>query len=199
MGVVSSGLRIKLVLWHGARAEPSRPTNAAHMQAKASHTARRSSSSAGGQAARPAAAAAAAVQRAVPISRRAAGTIAAAAAGPGSDAQAAQQQQEEHHLHHSSRRQLLAAGAVLLGAAQPRPVLADTDTDDFVTTPSGLSYLDIRVGEGATPAPGDTIEIHWCVRDMAAVMHACLEPPAHIAQILPSPAGRATPRATKVC
>ncbi|PNW86739.1 hypothetical protein CHLRE_02g095122v5 [Chlamydomonas reinhardtii] len=33
--------------------------------------------------------------------------------------------------------------------------------DDFVTLPSGIKVLTIREGEGATPQPGDTVEVHW--------------------------------------
>ncbi len=31
----------------------------------------------------------------------------------------------------------------------------------LVTTPSGLQYLDIKVGTGATPEAGQTVEVHY--------------------------------------
>jgi len=37
-----------------------------------------------------------------------------------------------------------------------------TDTDqNTITTPSGLKYTDINVGTGATPQPGQTVEVHY--------------------------------------
>jgi len=32
---------------------------------------------------------------------------------------------------------------------------------DYVTTPSGLQYTDVRLGEGELPAKGDTVVIDW--------------------------------------
>lgn len=32
---------------------------------------------------------------------------------------------------------------------------------DLVTTPSGLKYKDIKEGTGATPKPGQTVEVHY--------------------------------------
>lgn len=32
---------------------------------------------------------------------------------------------------------------------------------DYVTTPSGLQYSDLRLGGGAEPAAGDTVVIDW--------------------------------------
>lgn len=56
------------------------------------------------------------------------------------------------------RHALVAGGATLIaGLSQQRAAHAD----DFTTTPSGLKYLDLRVGDGATPQPGDTVVIHW--------------------------------------
>lgn len=33
--------------------------------------------------------------------------------------------------------------------------------DDFVTTQSGLKYKDLKVGDGASPQPGDTVRVHY--------------------------------------
>ena len=51
------------------------------------------------------------------------------------------------------------AAAALASLASPLPeALA---ADDFITTPSGLRYLDLRPGEGATPQPGDVCVVDW--------------------------------------
>jgi peptidylprolyl isomerase len=39
---------------------------------------------------------------------------------------------------------------------QPAPVAQDT-----ITTPSGLKYIDIKVGEGSTPQAGQTVTVHY--------------------------------------
>jgi hypothetical protein len=64
------------------------------------------------------------------------------------------------HIPTAHRRDvLLASGTLLLSTAlqQPQQALAD----DFTETPSGLKYLDLRPGDGASPKKGDTIVIHW--------------------------------------
>jgi len=33
--------------------------------------------------------------------------------------------------------------------------------DVYVTTDSGLQYKDTKIGEGATPLPGDTVRVHY--------------------------------------
>lgn len=38
---------------------------------------------------------------------------------------------------------------------------ASTSTDTYVTTSSGLKYFDSKVGEGASPLPGDTVRVHY--------------------------------------
>lgn len=89
-----------------------------------------------------------------------------------------------------TRRQQLAAVAAALALAPPAPSLAAVfapANDDFIASPSGLRYLDIRQGEGATPQPGDTVVVHWsgytknyqckpntaCAAPPRAAAHAC--------------------------
>ncbi|MEW5314054.1 MAG: hypothetical protein WDW38_005578 [Sanguina aurantia] len=50
--------------------------------------------------------------------------------------------------------------SVLAGSASAR----DITKDEYVVTPSGLRILDVRVGEGAVPVDGDTVEVHWAGR-----------------------------------
>lgn len=42
----------------------------------------------------------------------------------------------------------------------PTPTTA-TDNKNVVTTPSGLKYVDLKVGTGATPKAGQTISVHY--------------------------------------
>lgn len=35
------------------------------------------------------------------------------------------------------------------------------DLDKAVTTPSGLKYIDIKVGDGASPVPGKNVTVHY--------------------------------------
>ncbi|KAL6747992.1 hypothetical protein V8C86DRAFT_1212147 [Haematococcus lacustris] len=51
---------------------------------------------------------------------------------------------------------------------EPMPALANKDYGkprmsyaDFVQTPSGLQYKDLREGEGPTPSPGQTAVVDW--------------------------------------
>ena len=41
------------------------------------------------------------------------------------------------------------------------PSMTEVDESDYVTTPSGLKYYDIKVGDGATPAAGQTVVVHY--------------------------------------
>lgn len=53
---------------------------------------------------------------------------------------------------------LLASWTAAAVAATPTQPAA---ADDFTTTKSGLKFLDVRSGEGASPQPGDTVVVHW--------------------------------------
>jgi len=61
-------------------------------------------------------------------------------------------------ITHLARRDLLLAASVPLVANLLPPAAS---ADDFITTPSGLRYLDLKKGDGATPGPGDTCVVHW--------------------------------------
>ena len=39
--------------------------------------------------------------------------------------------------------------------------MTETDEDDIVTTDSGLQYVDIVEGDGATPEAGQTVVVHY--------------------------------------
>eukprot|EP00198_Chlamydomonas_reinhardtii_P011843 XP_001701180.1 peptidyl-prolyl cis-trans isomerase, FKBP-type [Chlamydomonas reinhardtii] len=52
-------------------------------------------------------------------------------------------------------------GVLATGAAMTLSLPRAAQADDFVTLPSGIKVLTIREGEGATPQPGDTVEVHW--------------------------------------
>ena len=68
-------------------------------------------------------------------------------------------EQESHNDAHIDRRQLLQLSlAIASCVAAPAAVAVP---DDFTTLPSGLKYLDIRPGEGAAPAAGDRVVVHW--------------------------------------
>ncbi|PNW75631.1 hypothetical protein CHLRE_12g534700v5 [Chlamydomonas reinhardtii] len=85
----------------------------------------------------------------------------------------------------SNRRELLACAALAVAAGlaaagpahaddanlskfEPMDALKGKDygkprmkVKDYVTTPSGLQYQDIKEGNGASPQPGDTVVIDW--------------------------------------
>jgi FKBP-type peptidyl-prolyl cis-trans isomerase len=57
---------------------------------------------------------------------------------------------------------------------KPNPLIADASvlkkpattagskmTDNTITTPSGLKYIDLKEGDGATPKTGQTVEVHY--------------------------------------
>ena len=58
-----------------------------------------------------------------------------------------------------------------LGTFLPKVVHADappsaetpssSNTATFITTASGLKYQDLKVGDGASPLPGDTVRVHY--------------------------------------
>lgn len=39
--------------------------------------------------------------------------------------------------------------------------LANAGHENFIQTPSGLSYMDIKVGEGSLPKKGETVIVHY--------------------------------------
>jgi FKBP-type peptidyl-prolyl cis-trans isomerase len=45
--------------------------------------------------------------------------------------------------------------------AQPEVPMTESNASDVVTTPSGLKYRDIQVGDGATPQAGQTVFVHY--------------------------------------
>ncbi len=55
----------------------------------------------------------------------------------------------------------LAVSASVPEAMAKVPGVSRTIDDDFTDTPSGLRYLDIKVGSGKRPGPGSRCEIHW--------------------------------------
>src|SRR5258707_1298813 len=53
-------------------------------------------------------------------------------------------------------KSLIVAGLMAL-----TPTLANAAQGEAITTPSGLSYIDAKVGEGATPEKGQTVVVHY--------------------------------------
>lgn len=45
--------------------------------------------------------------------------------------------------------------------AAPEPVETEPMTENIITTASGLQYIDIEEGTGATPNPGQTVTVHY--------------------------------------
>lgn len=72
----------------------------------------------------------------------------------------AQSQATDICIWPATRRSLLgAAVAVPLAAVAAKAPAALAD--DFTRTASGILYLDVREGNGASPQPGDTCVVHW--------------------------------------
>ena len=46
-------------------------------------------------------------------------------------------------------------------AAQQGPIAMTQQKNDVITTPSGLAYVDLKVGEGESPKTGDTAVVHY--------------------------------------
>ncbi len=53
------------------------------------------------------------------------------------------------------------AQADLLKPQQPRIVSKQKQGETVITTDSGLQYVDIEVGSGASPQPGQTVVVHY--------------------------------------
>lgn len=49
-----------------------------------------------------------------------------------------------------------------VAAVPPTPIISQTtQSETIVTTASGLQYVDLEVGTGATPQPGQTVVVHY--------------------------------------
>jgi FKBP-type peptidyl-prolyl cis-trans isomerase len=53
---------------------------------------------------------------------------------------------------------LIADASVL---KQPATTAGSKMTDNTITTPSGLKYIELKEGDGATPKKGQTVEVHY--------------------------------------
>ena len=60
-----------------------------------------------------------------------------------------------------TRRALLGLSALALVAAACDDEDSKTKQGDVVTTPSGLQYEDIKVGDGVQPKAGQTVIVHY--------------------------------------
>ncbi len=60
-----------------------------------------------------------------------------------------------------SRRVVLGLSALMLVAAACDEDEPSASEGDVVTTPSGLQYEDIKVGDGAQPQAGQTVIVHY--------------------------------------
>ena len=60
-----------------------------------------------------------------------------------------------------SRRALLGLSVLALIAVACDDDESKTTQGDIVTTPSGLQYEDIKVGDGAQPQTGQTVIVHY--------------------------------------
>lgn len=57
-------------------------------------------------------------------------------------------------------RRMMATGSLVFLGTSLLPV-SRSFADDFVETPSGLKYLDIKIGAGQEPSKGSRCSIHW--------------------------------------
>ncbi|MDX1976505.1 MAG: FKBP-type peptidyl-prolyl cis-trans isomerase [Pseudanabaenaceae cyanobacterium bins.68] len=46
-------------------------------------------------------------------------------------------------------------------AAEPNPAEVIAQADTYITTPSGLKYKEIKIGNGATPNRGQKVTVHY--------------------------------------
>ncbi|MFW6359310.1 MAG: FKBP-type peptidyl-prolyl cis-trans isomerase, partial [Chroococcales cyanobacterium] len=60
------------------------------------------------------------------------------------------------------------AAVTVDSTVEERPLVAQANTEipmeteeNVITTPSGLQYVDIKEGFGATPQPGQTVTVHY--------------------------------------
>jgi len=71
---------------------------------------------------------------------------------------------EDVQLACTGRRSVLAAQIVAAALPCVQPLAAqaiDIANDKYETLPSGLKILDVKIGDGASPEPGDTVVVHW--------------------------------------
>lgn len=79
------------------------------------------------------------------------------------DVKDAQLTSGRHGAYKLSRRDLLTYAPIAVSVCDC--VLSERTatafSDDFIATPSGLRILDVRLGDGPVPQPGDKIVVHW--------------------------------------
>ncbi|RYG97959.1 FKBP-type peptidyl-prolyl cis-trans isomerase [archaeon] len=55
----------------------------------------------------------------------------------------------------------LGVGTIITYVLGKAAVAEAADDKKFETTQSGLQYRDLKVGDGASPVPGDTVRVHY--------------------------------------
>lgn len=60
----------------------------------------------------------------------------------------------------STARNVFAAVAIM-GMVGSKAAKAEESADGYVTTESGLKYLDVKVGTGPVPTPGQIVRVHY--------------------------------------